>query len=158
MFLAGQTKGTISPWTWNFSLFYDQYSTDKIQIILIVLIRVGIDYTWLYHSSSRIIHLPQNSSPFKQHFCLLPSLSYSFTNGLMLLLANSTEGAKDRLTAVALMDNSLALEQHVGLSQQWNLWSQAPLAVGQVADVTSQLLLALPARLQLTLQSPQLLL
>lgn len=57
-----------------------------------------------------------------------------------------------------LLVNSLALEQHVGLSEQRNLWSQAPLAVGQVADVTSQLLLALPARLDLALQSPQLLL
>lgn len=56
-----------------------------------------------------------------------------------------------------LVDDSLALEQHVGLSEQGNLWSQAPLAVGQVADVTSQLLLALPAHLQLTLQPPQLL-
>lgn len=59
---------------------------------------------------------------------------------------------------VDLADHSLALQQHVGLSEQRNLWSQAPLAVRQVADVTPQLLLALPARLQLTLQLPQLLL
>lgn len=56
------------------------------------------------------------------------------------------------------VDDSLALEQHVGLSEQGHLWSQAPLTVGQVADVTPQLLLALPARLQLALQPPQLLL
>lgn len=59
---------------------------------------------------------------------------------------------------MALIDHPLALEQHVGLSEQRHLWSQAPLTVGQVADVTSQLLLALPARLQLGLQPPQLLL
>lgn len=52
----------------------------------------------------------------------------------------------------------LALEQHVGLSEEGHLWSQAPLAVGQVAYVTPQLLLALPARLQLTFQPPELLL
>lgn len=56
------------------------------------------------------------------------------------------------------MHHSLALEQHVGLSEQGHLWSQAPLAVCQVADVTPQLLLALPARLQLAPQLPQLLL
>lgn len=67
-----------------------------------------------------------------------------------------TGGAKDKRHAV--LKNSLALEQHVGLSEQRNLWSQAPLTVGQVADVTAQLLLALPARLQLALQPPQLLL
>lgn len=55
------------------------------------------------------------------------------------------------------VNDSLALEQHVGLSEQRHLGSQAPLAVGQVADVASQLLLALPARLQLALQPPQLL-
>lgn len=65
-------------------------------------------------------------------------------------------GAKARL--LDLLEDSLALEQHVGLSEQGNFRSQAPLAVGQVADVTSQLLLALPARLQLALQPPQLLL
>lgn len=54
--------------------------------------------------------------------------------------------------------HSLALEKHVGLSEQGNLWSKAPLAIGQVADVTSKLLFGLPARLQLTLQPPQLLL
>lgn len=75
----------------------------------------------------------------------------------MLFLKHPTEGAKDKLPTVASMDDSLALEQHVGLPEQRNLWSQAPLAVGQVADVTSQLLLALPARLQLALQPPQLL-
>lgn len=57
-----------------------------------------------------------------------------------------------------VVDDSLALEQHVGLSEQGHLRSQAPLAVGQVADVTPQLLLALPAHLQLALQPPQLLL
>lgn len=57
-----------------------------------------------------------------------------------------------------MMDHSLALKQHVGLSEQGHFWSQAPLAVGQVAHVTSQLLLALPACLQLNLQPPQLLL
>lgn len=57
-----------------------------------------------------------------------------------------------------VLEHSLALKQHVGLSQQGHLWPQAPLAVGQVADVTSQLLLALPARLHLSLQPPQLLL
>lgn len=43
--------------------------------------------------------------------------------------------------------NSLALEQHVGLPEQRDLGPQAPLAVGQVADVAAQLLLALPAAL-----------
>lgn len=76
----------------------------------------------------------------------------------MSCVKQPTEGAKDKLSAVDLVDDSLALEQHVGLSEQGNLRSQAPLAVGQVADVTSQLLLALPARLQLPLQPPQLLL
>lgn len=54
--------------------------------------------------------------------------------------------------------DSLALQQHVGLPEQGHLWPQAPLAVGQVADVTLQLVLALSAALQLRLQPPQLLL
>lgn len=63
-----------------------------------------------------------------------------------------------RAFSIGLVDHSLALEQHVGLSEQGHLWSQAPLAVGQVADVTPQLLLTLSAHLQLTFQPPQLLL
>lgn len=58
----------------------------------------------------------------------------------------------------ALQPDSLALQQHVGLSEQRHLWSQAPLTVGQVADVTPQLLLALSAGLQLRFQPPQFLL
>lgn len=54
--------------------------------------------------------------------------------------------------------HSLALQQQVGLSEQRHLWPQAPLTVGQVANVTPQLLLALSAGLQLRFQPPQLLL
>lgn len=54
------------------------------------------------------------------------------------------------------MKRSLALQQHVGLSEEGHLWPQAPLAVRQVTDVTSQLLLALSAHLQLAPQPPQL--
>lgn len=63
----------------------------------------------------------------------------------MQYIKQPTEGAKDTISAVVLAGDSLALEQHVGLSEQGNLWSQAPLAVGQVADVTPQLLLSLAA-------------
>lgn len=55
----------------------------------------------------------------------------------MQCVKHPTGGAKHKLLPVGGVEHSLALEQHVGLSKQGNLRSQAPLTVGQVADVTS---------------------
>lgn len=81
-----------------------------------------------------------------------------FIYSLVWFVEQPRDRAEDKLSPVCLVDHSLALKQHVGLSEQRNFWSQAPLTVGQVANVAPQLLLALPARLQLHLQSLQFLL